>query len=856
MKRLISAALIFVFLFLCLPLSAFAEGEDTADVGIYEIYGALADKLPSDTVYYKGVSIENVGEEYLSLGIKESGAYISFECDFEKSGVLSNTIRMLIDNPTSNGVLKIEIEYIENGEKRIAHEELEIYSNKSSKIYYLDFENAYSMTKITISFPRISTADMKIYSITREYVYEDASEYIYEENNNVKAKYNSDTKTVIIEGNIGHTTVSKYGGAQLELHRLNVDSDSDFALRSASAPIATAPISMQFHFDVKVGSVSEIYSQYVVVVCDAEGEKHLLTTPCIPSDIAIVQQELKGNSSFKGIGSNVVIDVIDANPSLVVCDIRLDKLESKGANGYYALVNDKGYYFDREYVNTLDEQIKAYSDTNCNVYIRISLGELAQESQNDLWDKAYAFVRYITNRYNGTDHGSFDGIIVEGTPADEFSPDSRRSVNEYVRFYSIYINVIDQAARLSSPDVKIFLPISDSSNAGYRSESLLLSMSSVMDKIYSSVPSLSIALCGNNGAHGDEYGPDNIKSFELMLGCVAEKSELINGRYTYLWSVPDSLSGSALTAAYAYNYIRLFFESSAESFVVLFDEGNDLLDLKHIIKYIDTPRFDEVSSAALQMIGADSWSDIAPSFDKSKLEKIKLFERDPIDLAAVNVKGSYDLWKFAEENGVGGWYAINGANSVSLNVSTQFGRCLVAKMYPHDEIEGECSGIIYSYEEPKDATFVDYITYTFGISCESTAIESFEVKLIVGSSKEIIETTKIVKSGALGDLTVDIESLEEISYIQINVKPISNQTSAYSLFLNKVAEQSKKYSSEELAELERKEDSAGEENDGNGLFSDSPITVTVIILMCAALVVVAVITLVIHKKVDKNETDG
>ena len=868
MKKTLSFILICILLFLCVPQSVLAA--DVADNNIYFIDDAFESMFLSDSFRYDGMEIQNVSNNYLQLSVNDSDSYISFDTFPEIDGLLSNKIRIVLNNQSECKLLNLEIKYEINGIEHVSEEEIEIETRSGEKTYYLDFEYASSITEVKVSFSRVSTGNIMLYSLLREYVYEDENDYIYKENTRVDATFDADTYTVSVVGTIGHGTVTKYSGAQIELHRLNIEDDVSSVLTDASSCIDSKPISIQFYFSVKANSISEVYSQYVLVVKSHTGEKELLTTPIVAGNEEKKASYIEHNDIFKGVSSELTVDVIDVNPSLVIVDVFLDRLENPNGSGHYFSMDQSSYYFDREYMNELDKKIKAYTDTSCELYLRFRLdstgeNDLYKTVSSDFWKDIYVYSYYLAQRYNGGEYGGFSGIIV-GQEADRFPVSTNSDVQDYLKFYSMFLYIVSESVRGVDRDVRIFVPISDvaysktTDTSGYESELFLLSLSEIMSRLYSDPCSFSVALCSGQTPLGvsDQdtdsdtvyYTSEKIKDFERMLTCVAGESSLVSRDYIFVWSPPTDLSGSMLTASYAYNYLKLFFGSYAESFVVDFDRSDKLSDLKHVIKYIDTSSFSDAVGPALDIIGAESWQELIINFNKNSIEKVKLSETTPVDISATNFRGSYDIWKFSELNGIGGWYSLNGCNSVSINVSSDFGRCLVAKIQPHNKISGEYSSIMYAFEEPKDISFADYITYSLGIACENDANAVFEFKFVIGSENEIIEATQVVKAGELNDIAVDVKELGEISYMQINIKPISNQDASYNLYVSKVSELSKKYTSDELKELEEYKEE--EEDDAENPFSDVPITTTMIISFSVIFLIIIFVFAFVFKKIDKN----
>ena len=762
MKKIISFILVFAFLFACASHSVLALGSDN-EIGSQRsnIDKRLEGAFLSDTFTTEGMDIQNLTGDFLSLSVKGSEPTVSFECSLEQGEVKSNKIMIVLENQTKCKSLDIKMKYKLGAEERWATEKLDIETTAGKKNYYLDYDYAAYMTEIKITFSGISQGNIKLYSLLRKYGYKDTSDYIYEENSRVQAVFDSESYNVSVSGTIGHSTVAKYSGAQIELHRIGIDNDASVVLSDQSGLIDTKPISIQFNFSVKVNSLSEVYSQYVLVISSADGERELLTTPIVPGSGKKSDTQREKNDVFKGIASSITVDAIGVNPSLAVVDVQVDLLKNKSGNGDYFLVDRTPYYFDREYISRLDKQIKAYTDTNCKVYLTFQF-QIVDNSGigENFWKDLYACSLYLLQRYNGGEYGDISGIIV-GDRVDRFDASSNASINAHLKFYSMYLYIVSEAVCSQKNDVRIFVPVSDVAYSktedanGYESEQFLRSLSWIMESMYSTSCEFSVALCGERvpevfleRAENESYvyyTAERIKDFERMLTAISEEGSVVSRDYIFIWSPSEDLSGGMISATYVYNYLKLLFGSYAESFIVSFDRAERLSDLKHVIKYIDTPNFSSATEHALEVIGIGSWKDLIINFDPSKIDDFRLLERGAEDVSGVNILGSYDIWKFSEQNGAAGWYSLNGSSSLSINLSSEFGRCLVAKLLPHNEVMGEYSSIMYAFDEPKEVSFADYIVYSLGIGSESETNAIFELKFVIGSEKEIIEATKIVK---------------------------------------------------------------------------------------------------------------
>lgn len=868
MKRIIICLLLVALLLPCIPVfsldNSYADENPSYTSSVKEYYS------PFDIMDTDGVNTVFCGDHY-SLNIQKASSSITFLGSGE-TDEYSNTLKLAIENLSDCRSIDLKIYYTDGGVKKTLTKRLEIDPRSSKKSYFLDFDYIQDIEKITILFRGVKSGTVNLYSFSDIYIYRERYDVL--SGTNIKCYFDYDDHTVHFVGSIGHTTFNNYRNATIEIYRTEVG--EDVTKKDTYEPIEKSSMRIEFDFPIKVNDLSEAYSQYSLVINDGENGKKFLCRPVIPR-MTYDAVERNSEGGFKGISSGVTVDVIDANPSTVNINIDIAQLESKDGSGYYFDIDGKHYYFNREYFLSLDSKVESYFRSNCSIYFKFELpneGDAFKYSSEDPMYKRdlFAYTYYLIQRYNSK--GNIIGIIV-GDRSDRFKCNTPNEVASYINAYSNCVLVISEAVKYVGADLKIIVPVSDIvleknfDGYGYDSEGFLYTLSDKFENGFSDPINFYVQLNSdflpaifseadekcvlNDPISKDRYAAKNIEDFEAVLSGICGEYSCISDEYCFLWTVPD-MSGSLLSASYIYNFLKLYFDSGAKNFTVSFytDNANEntavFSDLKYIIKYIDTKKNADITDIMLSAFGIDSIDLLIADFDKDNMPDSGLSEVD-FEGSQGYVKGKYYFWNFSEDRTSDMWSSINGCRLLTVE-SCDFGRCLTAKMKKYSPLSGEYASMIYSFEKSVDLSYADFLTYSLGIDCETDPDAVFEVVLIYGFDDGVAEAKKTVQGGRLVELIVDTDAFKKLSYLQVNVKPVSNQEALYDLCISGIFVSSSRYSSEELAEFAVKHSGSGSDELSA---SEHFIPYNEMIWILVLFTLIITVFVIILKKVDKKK---
>ena len=129
------------------------------------------------------------------------------------------------------------------------------------------------------------------------------------------------------------------------------------------------------------------------------------------------------------------------------------------------------FYFDRQYVSLLDDEIRTSYKNGMQVYLRLIPHALSEQGLSDVVATSseerlclYAYADFLCDRYSSTSRGVVTGLIY-GLVADEMIP-SGVALKDYTRLYSDSLFVLCEVAASFPREIDVIVPISDAFEKG------------------------------------------------------------------------------------------------------------------------------------------------------------------------------------------------------------------------------------------------------------------------------------------------------------------------------------------------------------------------------------------------------
>jgi len=635
---------------------------------------------------------------------------------------------------------------------------------------------------------------------------------------NIICIYDSNTETVKIEYRMKSDDVKKYSGNDIFVYALPVNTYPTYIEETQLEPVSEAlTASNRSTVEIPVLKLEERLSAYVLGI--DTGRETVYSEIFAPNAGGI-----SVNSSFKGVNSTNVAYVTESAAGTVILEVNTDLLDG-GTSGYLYTVGDQTYTFSGSYVSELDGIMKIYGGLGCDVYLRFisEEGPLSLLSSNYSDQRnIYAYTSFLCSRYQTDEYGEIAGII----PSKPCIDGSQYFTKEYAA--SLYaaaaaLEDIGKSCPLILPlsgniyQIQAFLNDFSNISAKYGLPTVTVMIESdrtpygMGNDITEAVDSGEIIKGNINKSFNSGYlSPENLSNFESYIKSVSNRTGCIFPEMIYHWLPSSELGKDAASAAYVYNYYKLYFESNVISYIVSFDSFEDNSEtpktLTNTVRYIDSNLSDDHidTDKILNYFGFSDWEDEIDGFSEkdivsSTIIKNKLYHKSPI-----SITGSYNYFDFSSASGMSGWFSGSECTGLSSG-KTDFGKGLTAR-FSNNSVGG-CF-IAYKYKYLESFKYTDLISIDFSIDTvdETTEIGSdYGVYIILGGedfqfeyvAEGLAPKQKYTVYADVSNLT----ELNEVKYIQIGSFGEVTDSHEHRMHIYSVNAESSQYSDEELAEL-------------------------------------------------------
>ncbi|MBE6701805.1 MAG: hypothetical protein E7585_00115 [Ruminococcaceae bacterium] len=746
-------------------------------------------------------------------------------------------------------------------------------------------------SSITITF---SATDRAVSGTVLLESFFDVSVYTSEEESEATfdtCRFVKETQTVEISGELSYAATSRYADASLELFAL--DPGEELYLPN-KMPVASMNVSLNFSFSVEIEYSELIYSRYVIAAVTKKGERIPLCAPIYPD---VPAEAIQQGIGFKGFHTGSLFTVVDSGANIEMVDVYLDRLLGDRDSGILYIGSHSYYHFDEAYIQTLDHRIKNLTGAGCSVYLRFLVSADANDNQADLRDYPYvtdqvegivnkgisinsqtdlltinAFTDFLTARYSDPAQGKISGIIL-GRKADRasiYGYVGPMSLASYAEQYAISLNVIAGSARKNNPNIQIVVPLSDrmwpntvmteNLTGDYFAELFLLSLLEVLRTNMLHPPAFCVmveseAVPDRLGVTGEHtYGTDRLSALLSIIEQYHHYYNFLNSDILYAWSPAASLSDSQLCAAFALQYLELFFQDRVQSFFVDLSlreiEGNTDMAaaLQYLVSNIDTAQSDTVIRTALRELGVTHIVDIFPAYTAEKMLKRKVLELRLNDTGYSGEKtviGSYELWNFSKSTDLLGWYSGNACENLSV-----MGRALNAKFLP--TANGEYADIAYHFTNLTDYSFAPLLR--FNLCVKGTDNTPYEIRVCLLGDGVNIAASMVTVTGDARDIYLDLtayaQDIDALRSIRVMARPLNGDTAAFDLCLHAVYLESTQLDNQALSDRIAASQTNAPTNDRNDRDLTTPILITVLILICSISITAI---LIVRHQIRKNK---
>lgn len=722
-------------------------------------------------------------------------------------------------------------------------------------------------------------------------------EFVYSENIlSFSCNFDSESKTVNIKGTMNYDAFAVHGDSTLLIYSIPSGKTENDVLNDENAsPIVEAPVSLTFAFSFKISNIVDRYNRYAIFVRSTDGE-YILTTESQYAEINIGSTSLNNKVSFKGLAGDYSSNISNVNAQSTIIPIYLDQIFTQESDGYIYQIEDKQIFFNKNYVDKLDAQIRSLSLFDTTVYLQFLLRSGDMLPTNMSADAVYALpnvfdsqtilylhsvTNFLVSRYSDKANGNISGIILgkEWDNAAKYNSFKDITFEKYVLMCGHYTAIISNASRDVNPNINVVLSFSGdgfyivpkksaTSNERFSSQFLIESLMEYFDAssfsglkclflIETSETPLDITvqdtisgIIFDKELPNDRFYIGNHKIISDFLEVLSLKYKSANKYYSVLWTPNKELRGNALCAAYAYAFYSLWSDDNITCFSVDFSEKNEnidnLNDLLFILKNINTDNSYKVTENLLEFFNKKSWNEVI-SVDKiPNISSKTHYFADSLQKEPENIKGEFCYFDFSKAFVADGWIQGVDCGDVKIEYRSTGTKALKTTFAVGNK---DFCDLIYTYEYAENISYTPYIKFDLEISSEQKS-SLYEIRFLFKGKSSTFESSSIIAGNQAEEIILDMSKAKDLSMVEsvkIAVRCLDDSSDNCTLWINSITGISKKYNSNKLNDLienERDKQKYGDSIDD----SNDIIRITFVALIIVFVAILGFILILILQK--------
>ena len=661
-------------------------------------------------------------------------------------------------------------------------------------------------------------------------------------------------QTVNIKGTMNYDAFAVHGNSTLLIYSIpSGKTEYDILNDKNASPVVEAPVSLTFAFSFKLSSIVERYNRYAIFLKSVDDE-YILTTESQYAEINAAVIPLKNKDSFKGLSGDYSSNISNVNSQSTIIPVYLDLIFTKDSNGYIYQIEDKQIFFNKNYVNKLDAQIRSLSLFDTTVYLQFLLRSGGILSTNMSPDAMYGLPNvfddqtilylhsvtdFLVSRYSDNVNGNILGIVLgkEWDNAAKYNSFKNTTFEQYVLMCGHYAAIISNAARAVDSNINIVLSFSGDgfyitsdentvSDERLSSQILLSALMEYFDaSSFSGLKCLFLIEASETplditvqdiigGINPDKEVPNdrfyigNHKIVSDFLEELSLKYKSADKYYSILWTPKKELRGNALCAAYAYSFYTLWTDNKIVGFNVEFSEKNgnieNLKDLLFVLENINTDKSLEVTENLLAFFNKKTWNEIIDVKEIPTISSKVHYFSNTLPDPPKNIKGEFCYFDFSKSFVADRW--IRGVDCTDVKIEYRSNGEKALKTVFTAGNTDFCD-LIYTYEYAENISYTPYIKFNLEISSEQKS-SLYEIKFLFKGKNSTFESSSIIAGNQAEEIILDMSKAKEFSMldsVKISVRSLDESSDNCILWINSITGLSKKYSDNKLNNLIEKE---------------------------------------------------
>lgn len=642
---------------------------------------AFADKFMTEAFTVSGGSYSFVNGSAVRLHHSVRAA-VTFSPLYENVRDVShhNTLYAVIasDTPTQ---IKLLLTYTD-GNGYIG--DVVTVSGDTPTAYLFDCPNAASIESISFSMSSDTAGSIYIYNIDTFYISDTADTVTDTEKiGSLDVCALTADGGINLRGTVDSDTVVSHLNGKLTVYAIPIYANAEEYLATAY-PLATEDMTTRFNITIDVSDLPEGAKTMLYTVMVEDGDvRRTVASPRLPAVNGIGTTVPIRSRSLKGLAHTKVT----ASDAVAVTELTIDLSHLFGdlSSGRIYSAFGKLYYFNTEYLATLDAAIRSLSLSGTDVYVRlvesyIDTDEMTRyrgitADSEDSFETLYAVVDFLTQRYRSAEYGYICGIIAGDSEADTVSAVDPQAIALTKARTAAVIHGVGAA---NIDGFRVLLPFGDSYIIGdggsVPNELCLQYLARYADEFELSSYGIIWQTDSLSSDSVFTFGTDGMSALKQRLS--SQKG--ISPSVIFVEYTPDTMpdTASSLVRAYTEAYYSVCRASSTNGFIFKLGDSLDNAVWDDFIGYyslLDTDKYAEVEA----YIEANEGVTVTLSADaeKQRAHPYTYTASETIHYMPPDIIGSYELFCYSDSYDTGGWFALD-ADGECVTVKTKSGRAM------------------------------------------------------------------------------------------------------------------------------------------------------------------------------------
>lgn len=716
-----------------------------------------------------------------------------------------NAIRLCMANYTDEETFTLYYSTVD--ERAISENKsilVPIEPNSEAKYYYIPIENAEQIKHFDLMLGGRGRVEISSLSICPVYIPEP-----YETCGAVFCSVSEDLSSVNFIGEVNREVALENQGKRIKIYKIDGELPTTEEL-SEMTPIVDGAMTTKFNLTWQIPSTGKLSmaDKYIAVILPDEGDYILVAPPTyINNPNVFAKASCPFPTDRKGYYTDDLSLVLDSDAGITVLELDIATAVLGESDGVKYVYGGEAYYLNSKYFEILDRKIKALSNKDVDVLLRMTNRQDAAaftEAEESANDYIGAVSSYAAEKW--AEDGAVCGVILG---YGENYIGEGQSLRDMIVDCTAAVKKVSASFRGKNDQARVYVSVTDLFSKEMITNTIEYPTDEYLKGILEEIKRCgedAIGICVDS-PHRFVKNEDetfiSIRNKDLITALAAEYGVNCNLLFCEgIYPMDQRRLGSLLTD-YVLGYYTAIFDSDIDGYIAV--STGKSTGLAEAVRLIDSRRFDEIAKNVLSELAVDSFSKLVNGFSESKLPKRNITSGQATVTLPEKIIGSIKLYEFQNATVVGEFDGSlygddiklvedGGVYALSVNLSGELYGSMTSSL-------PSWSGIEKYFEHTENLDFISLIGVRLKVESgiAGSPSENTTVKLVLMADGERFEVPAEVETGVWCDVYFSIEEFSgssDVKLMQILVSDRSQRASR--LLVKEITGYSKDYNDDSL----------------------------------------------------------